>query len=280
MGLGPEAISLRLTANQVSLISSGLDFIFRSDSIYRDGKASIFSYPLRLCPPPDGFNQGKFSQQFMNLVLSLARRMRSRVDRGGRFRMSSIEIRAAIFGVRINADWLRFRKQAQQRLSGRKSSSIDIGVAPEVQLKKRTAETISTLERHLKRANYRLLSIMPRGDYDNLTKRWRAHIRWMRLHLAYFQTLRPEFLTGKKRARQLIVDDLTAIAVMAIRREGYELPDAVALRKVIRQFLAYSRRGRLPYQLTYMLNKKTEHGAANILFRFVEQRLNLVEVEQ
>jgi len=280
MPIGPEAISLRLTANQVTLIWAGLSQVVNSYSVWRNKKEPLYSYSFRLNPPPLGFNQGAYESKSMNAVLSVWKRMRSKTTRGGRFQMGSIEIRAAIFGVRVNSDWERFRRQARLRLEGLKSSSVDIGASPEVQLKKRTAQTISTLERHLKRANYRLLSFVPRGDYDNLTKRWRAHVRWMRLHLAYFPARRPPILAGRKGARQLILNDLITIAERAIVREGYVVPDAAALRKVVRQFLAYSRRGRLPYPLTYMLNKDCLQGASNVIFDFVDQKLNLVEWKQ
>ena len=70
------------------------------------------------------------------------------------------------------------------------------------------------------------------------------------------------------------------IAIAGIQREGYKLPDPVQLRRIMRLYVAYTRRGRLPYPIRYMLKNEKAIGVQYILCRFVEQRLSLVETEQ
>lgn len=276
----PDAIPIRLTANQVLLIWCGLDLVVGSHAQLLQKKVPLYSYPFRLLPPPQGFNRGQYNWQFMQSVLDLLKRLRAKKRRGGRFQLNTIEIRAAIFGVRIYSDWERFRRNAERRLSGRKRTAAQ-GESPTVKrLKAQLTGAIRTLERHLKRANYRLLAHISRASYDSLMASWRSHVRWMRLHLAYFQSIEIKTLVRRKRIQQAILNDLVTVAAMGIQRNGYELPDAVQLRKVMRQYLAYTRRGRLPYVIIDLLKLGSATEVGNVLCRFVEQRLTLVEIDQ
>jgi hypothetical protein len=158
--------------------------------------------------------------------------------------------------------------------------AIDFDADSEKRLKRQTARAIQTLERHLKRANYRLLTQITRPGYDALMTAWRSHLLWMRLRLAYFKPFRPILLSRRKRDYQAVLDQMTSIAVAGIQRDGYELPDTADLRRVMRQFLAYTRRDRIPYPIPYLLKNGELPGIQSILVRFVEERLNLVEITQ
>ena len=117
-----DDVSIRLTPNQVSLIWSGLNEVVKSHSAWLSKKVPAFSYPFRLLPPPPEFDGGTFSLQFMELVLGW-KRLRSKVNCGGRLRMNTIEIRAAILGARINMDWSRFKQKAASKYSKRAKGS-------------------------------------------------------------------------------------------------------------------------------------------------------------
>jgi len=274
-----DAISIRLTANQVSLIWSGLNEIVKSHSAWLGKKEPAFSYPFRLYPPPPEFDGGEFSPKFMELVLGVWKRLRSNVNCGGRFRVNTIEIRAAILGVRINMDRSRFKRNAARRHSNRAKDEEELDGASQKRLKDRTDRVIRALECHMKRANYRLRALISTPEYDTMMKQWLAHVRWMRLHFAYFK-VRRSGVPGLKTAYQQALNDLTMIAVAGIQREGYKLPDPVQLRKIMRLYVAYTRRNRLPYPVRYMLKNAKSIGVQYILCRFVEQRLSLVEIEQ
>ena len=284
----PDAVLLRLTALQVSIISSGLDLIARSYSVRRSGKEPLYSYPFRLLPPPLGFNKGIYNAQFMKTVLDVWKRLRTKTARGGRFQMNAVEIRAAILGVRINLDWSRFNIGAAERLAklaGRKPTEEEklerkLNAATYERLNEQATKTIRSLERRMKRANSRLLSQIPHAAYNALMTRWRAHVRWMRLRFVYFKPLLNLIRRGKKSAYQQVLNDLTIVAMRGIRQEGYELPDLVQLRKIMRLYLRYTRRDRLPIPIGYLLNNEKTSGAGRVLCGFVEQRLDLVEVEE
>jgi hypothetical protein len=190
--------------------------------------------------------------------------------------MNTIEIRATILGARINMDWFRFRRKAAREYS----DAAKLDATSQRRLRAQTDRMIRTLERHMKRANYRIRAALSQAEYEVLIKSWRAHVRWTRLHLAYFKPHRVCLLTGRKTAYQQVLNNLTVTAMRGIQDEGYKLPDPVQLRKVMRLYLAYTRRGRLPYPIGYMLNREKATGAGRVLCRFVEQRLDLVEVEE
>lgn len=277
----PDAIPLRLTANQVSLIWSGLNEIVKSHSEWRNKKAPLFSYPFRFSPPPAGFNRGKYDRQFMQLVLGLWKRLRSRLRGGGRVRMNTIEIRAAILGARINMDLFRFRKVARRRLAreGRKVSDLEkrqrrLEDARQKILKKQTDHLVRNLERRMKRADYHFRKPLSRAAFDGFMKQWRAHVRFMRLHFAYFKALSVK-PAGAKRLYQLILDELTALAIQGLQNEGYKLPDASKLRKIMRLFVAYARRKRIQFSVGHLL--QNQRFAKYYLCEFIEARIDLVE---
>ena len=275
----PYAISIRLTPKQVSLIWSGLNEIVKSYSAWRGKKEPAFSYPFRLFPPVPGFNPGAFDPKFMELVLWDWKRLRSKVNCGGRFHMNTIQIRAAIFGARINMDWFKFRRDAARKHFNCPKGENESDGITQKRLKAQTDRVIRSLERHMKRANYRFRALISSAAYDGLMQQWRAHVRWMRLHFAYFK-VRRRGVPGMKTAYQQLLNDLTVIAIAGIQREGYKLPDPVQLRRIMRLYVAYTRRGRLPYPIRYMLKNEKAIGVQYILCRFVEQRLSLVESEQ
>lgn len=274
-----DDVSIRLTANQVSLIWSGLNEVVKSHATWRSNKEPAFSYPFRLFPPPPEFDGGAFSSQFMELVIGDWKRLRSKMNCGGRFRMNTMEIRAAILGARVNMDWSRFRQKAGRKYSNRAKGSKEPDDTSLKRLRGQTDCVIRSLERHMKRANYRFRMRISGAAYEEFMEQWRAHVRWMRLHFAYFK-LRPSGIHGMKTAYQQVLNDLTVIAIAGIQREGYKLPDPVQLRRIMRLYVAYTRRGRLPYPIRYMLKNEKAIGVQYILCRFVEQRLSLVETEQ
>jgi len=176
-------------------------------------------------------------------------------------------------------DRSRFKRNAARRHSNRAKDEEELDGASQKRLKDRTDRVIRALECHMKRANYRLRALISTPEYDTMMKQWLAHVRWMRLHFAYFK-VRRSGVPGLKTAYQQALNDLTMIAVAGIQREGYKLPDPVQLRKIMRLYVAYTRRNRLPYPVRYMLKNAKSIGVQYILCRFVEQRLSLVEIEQ
>ncbi len=155
-----------------------------------------------------------------------------------------------------------------------------LGIDPESlsKIKKRAARTIRSLERHMKRANYRLCARLgqeAQEAYDALRAAWLAHVRWVRLHLVYFKPSKPIINPSKVRY-QLILDELEEVARIAIPEEGYELPTDKQLRRAMRLFALSSRRGRRgALDVRFILTDKNDMNGKAELAEFVLKRYPL-----
>lgn len=104
----PTAIGFRLTSLQSSLIWRGLEFIVKSHIARRDEELIPYSYPFRLYPPPIGFDRGAYKAEIMDQIMNLWNAMLSKCAAGGRVQMNTLQVRAAIFAVRVHIDlWRR-----------------------------------------------------------------------------------------------------------------------------------------------------------------------------
>jgi hypothetical protein len=134
---------------------------------------------------------------------------------------------------------------------------------------------IRSLERHMKRGHRRLLNEISPIQFRALSKEWQSHLRWMRFHLIYFKPFRPLGARQRKR-QQEIIDRLVSMAKQAILAERFRPPNERVLRRVIRQFVRYSRRGRQGAKHhRYMLTYSESPFAQAALLQFIERRINL-----
>jgi hypothetical protein len=187
--------------------------------------------------------------------------------------MHAIEIRAAIFAIRVELDWWRREKQLARTSSAEAKLVLGVDNKSLTARKKKAQRVIRTLERHMKRANSRLIAEAGRCAYDAITSAWRSHIRWIRLHRTYFK---PTVLSNRpgKKFYQAIINDSQRLAEVAIAEEGFELPSPDELRRVIRLFAVSSRRGRQgSFGIPALL--RGSDSAKWDLFEFVEKRLEL-----
>lgn len=277
MTTGSDSIQLRLTRSQVSFIWPGIDFVAKSYSSHRDKKKSLYCYPFRLRPPAPGFDKGRFDPELMNMVMNLWKRLRKKANKGGRFQFNSIEIRIAIFAVRVNGDWMRRQKYDGRKLNQKAKKLLGIDAESLKKLKEGSARVIRTLERHMKRADYKLLSLIPRNQHNLLVRAWKAHLRWMRLCLAYFKPLLPILLVGRKTANQRVLDELEGIAASGIREAGYRVPEQPELRRLMRLYARSLRRGREGIGIRYILTHANGSGTKRLLYSFVDRRIELKE---
>jgi hypothetical protein len=225
----------------------------------------------------------------MNKVLNLWRRLRPKAHNGGRVPMNAIEIRSAILAVRINLDWCRYerdkahkyaKKLRGTRYAPEAERTLQLVMENLNEVKKKAPRIIRSLERHLKRANSRLLAEMDPLHYDAYMKLWRAHVRWIRLHLVYFKPWR----IGPPRRKtfyQAILTELEKIARIAIGEDGYEQPDAKELRRIMRLFTLSSRRGRQDkIDIHYMLSNEHSWRTKDHLVKFICRRLDLKRLQE
>jgi hypothetical protein len=233
----------------------------------------MYSYPFRLYPPPPGFDRGTFDVDLMDKMVGLWKCLRPKTNTGGRTKMNAIEVRAAILAVRVNLDWWRYQKR--QRRKAWAKQLVELDPATLTKLQKRARRTIQSLELHMKRANRQLLPLVGQDAYTALMAAWRAHVRWIRLHIVYFRPRRPILKASKKRY-QSILEELEEMAREALVQDGYVQPLGSEFRHVIRQFARSCRRGRQePFNIPYMLKSRQDRFAKTHLAKFVLDRVRL-----
>jgi hypothetical protein len=272
------AIRIRLSAAQMSIIWPGLQLVIKS-YISRQQKGGIrYEYPFRIYPPPDDFNRGRFDQHRMDEILALGARLRLKVKAGGRVQMNTLELRAAIFAIRANLDFVRKSRYDHRRFSLEAKARFLIDDESYGQLKAKSELVILSLERHMKRANRVLMKSIDREQYKAHMDAWTAHLHWMRLHIAYFKR-RPPIIRDRKIQQQRILDWLMHMAGYGIRDEGYEQPESKELRRMMRLFARSARRGREGiFTIPYLMKSDGNVILNRHLARFVIKRLTLKEL--
>ncbi len=273
-------MQLRLSASQMSVIWPGLDRIVQEHSGWSTRKESFYSYPFRMYPPPPGFDRGKLDADLMQGIVDLWKRLRPKARAGGRAHMTSIDLRVAIFAVRVNTSWWQHQKVTGRKLSTRAKEVMRIDAGTHKELKTKSARTIGTLERHMKRADYRLHGLVPSEKFAGVMDNWKAHLHWIRLHLVYFKPLRLR-LKGRKTAFQILLNELIEVAKEMISAEGLLPPSDTELRRVMRLYSTSSRRFRegartVPYVLEHRSSEYTRWHVID----FVQKRIVLKPVEQ
>ena len=215
----------------------------------------------------------------MNVAIRLWKKLRAKKDRGGRLRLNSLELRCAIFAVRVKSSLGRMRtrvlrkKIAEQKAMTRNGlwpidgrlrrelAAMKISEERYLELRRETtlrredqaeelldrnrrhsSRTIRSLERYMKRSNRLLLANLDKAEYDALVTMWQQHVRWMRLNLVYFKPLPP--IVRSKRRQQKLLDLLTDMAIQGLKNEGYAPPEPREMRRVMRLYVRSSSRGR------------------------------------
>jgi hypothetical protein len=273
----PETISLRLTAIQTALIWPGLDYLVKADKARRECKSGYRGYPFQLYPPSPAFDRGTYHTNMMEQILCLWDQLQPQSASGRRMHLNAIQIRAAIFAVRINLArmrWLRYEAKKRKRKTGQ-ALGLNLGERSLAVAKRRSKRTISILERHMKRANRLLRSMVTPDEYRALMSVWEQHLRWMRLHLAYFQPW-PSVLPGRKTRQQQDLDELVMLAKRGIHDAGFKPPGDAELRRIMRLYVRSARRGlEGKWSVPYLLANRTKFETKWVLSQFVLHRLTL-----
>ena len=272
------AIRFRLSAAQMSVIWPGLDMLTKSYLSRGRKGVTRYEYPFRVYPPRGGFDRGEFDQDMMDEVLAVGERLRPKAKLGGRIQMDAIELRAAIFAIRSNLDYVRKGRHDRRLWSQETKAKFLLDDKSYNQLKIKSPRVILSLERHTKRANRVLVKAVTKAGYTALMQVWKAHLRWMHLHIAYFKRL-PPVIPGRRIEHQKTLDSLMEMAENGIRDEGFEAPDGKELRRVMRLYVRSARRGRESiYTIPYLLRHYGYSHLNRYLARFVITRLTLKEL--
>jgi len=268
-------IRFRLSADQMSVLWSGLDLIIRLH-VARNIKGGIrYEFPFAMYPPPAGFDRGAFDEPMMDEIVSLWRRLHPKSKAGGRVHMNAVELRAAIFAIRANISDVRRRRYECRHKSPESKNEPLIDNQSFELLKIKSKRMINSLERRMKQADSALSKSIIREECAAVMGRWRLHLRWMRLHIVYFKPPRPIFSSRRIR-QQKDLDELVKMAERGLQNEGYQPPKPQELRRMMRLFARSARRFREGGNFVQrMLEKKRDFTNKWYLGQFVLDRLTL-----
>ena len=274
------AVRLRLSAAQIKILTPGIGLLVESYEIRQKSGTSPFSYPFRIFPPPRAFDRGCYDQEFMEKVLSLRDSLKTDSKNGRRVSLDTIELRVAIFGIRAYIEFVRLQRR-QQRRKGRKfKASAPIDERTIALLKAMSRRVILSLERHMKRANRTSMKAIGKKGHDALVASWKAHLRWMRLHIAYFKPW-GQPVHGLRKRQQKDLDELMQMAKRGLRNARYQQPSDKELRHVMRLYARYSRQGRQGnWTVHSLVENKQRFDNTYHLAHFVIDHLRLKELSK
>jgi hypothetical protein len=273
------AVRLRLSPAQTAILAPGIEMITRSYKDRLRTGSSRLSYPFRIFPAR-GFNRGAFNQLFMDNFLDLGERLRTKTKNRKSVRMDTFQLRASVFAIRAYIDFVRRLRRQYRRTGLEGKARMHIDDKSFTQLKAKSQPVIHSLERHMKRANRALMTAVGRKAYAARTAAWKAHLLWMRLHVAYCKPWAKPNKNLRKQQQQAI-NDLVQMAKRGLHNAGYDPPEEKDLRHLIRLYAKYARGGRQGHwTVRFMLANKASFTSTHYLAQFVIQRSKLKEMSR
>ena len=268
-----STVSVRLSKAQLDVIAPGLEQLVGSYRVHEEKGTSPFAYPFRIYPPPRGFDRGTFDKDIMEKILSLAGTVKAIRNRGRGTEIDTLQLRATAFAIRTHIDFVRSVRRQQRGRASEVKVALHVDGKSVAQLKTKAKAVIHALERHQKRANRALIREVGKKQYIERMLAWKAHLRWMRLHIAYYKSwARP--VHGRRKRQQRDLDELAEMAELAVRGEDHRAPGKKRLRNLMRLYARYSRSGRQGYwSVRSLLENKDTYRAQWMLAQFVIKRL-------
>jgi hypothetical protein len=275
--INPE-VRFRLSPAQIAVIALGIDLITGSYQTRLRKGTSPYSYPFRIYPPPRGFNRGTFNLLFMEKLLALGKGLTTRTTTRKSMQMDTFQLRAAVFAIRAYIDYVRLLRRRHRPREVKAGMHIDDKSF--ARLKAKSQRVIRSLERHMKRSNRALIKTVGKKSYATLTIAWKAHLRWMRLHITYCKPpAKPA--PGRRARQQRDLDELMAIAKRGLHEKGYKPPQDKELRRLMRLYARYARKGRIAmWTIGFLHEEKERFGRKHYLAQFVIDRSKLKELSK
>ena len=253
-------VPTRLTARQLRLIWPGITHIISSYATYKETGNSTYSYPFRVHPLSErarpGQDPGVFQSRLMQVILDLWVKLKKTELKRARLTLNFIDFSICLLSVRIGRDYKRLQwKKKPSRIERRLAASV-----------------IMSLERHLKRARRAYAAEAGEQAYKEMRVQWVAHLRWVRMHLAYFRSIR--VTKQPRKLQQAIVNECYERAWQGLVKRDYEPPPSKELRHLVRLALWNIRWG-LSSITSIMSLLKSDEFAELFLAEFVLDRLDL-----
>ena len=272
------AVPLRLEKAQMKILIPAGELLASSYRKHLKNGSSPFTYPFRTYPPPPDFDRGRLDQNIMDRIVTLTGALKANGACRTQIHMDTFEIRGAVFAIRTYIDFKRAFIR-QQRTFYRLKPKQRIQRDYLAQLRVKSRRVIQSLERDIKRANRALQKNIGKRQYEVLLAGWKAHLRWMRLHLAYYKPLGTP-LQGRRIRQQRDLDELMEMARHGVHDEGYRQPSGKHLRHLMRLYVRYARDGRRGYlSVENLLENKSAFSTRWHLAQFVIDRSNLKELK-
>lgn len=267
-----SSVRVRLTKPQIDILKPSLRQLASSYREHLKRGHSPFTYPFQIYPPTKDFDRGTFNHDCMEKIIELGKALSTKRDKGRWMEMDAVELRAAAFAVRSHLDFVRLLRRQQRRESLAEKARLHIDDKSYAQLKAKSQRVISLLERHMKRANRAAIKSIGIRQHDVLVVIWKAHLRWMRLHIAYYKPW-GRSAHGRRKRQQRHLDELMEMAKLAVRGEGHRRPSRKKLRHLMRLYARYSRSGRRGYwTVESLLENKDTYRAQWNMAQFVIKR--------
>ena len=277
---GNHAVRLRLSAAQIKVLTPGIKLLVGAYETRQRSGTAPFTYPFRIYPPSRAFDRGTYNQSCMDKTLSLWETVKAKSKNGRWVRMDTIELRAAIFAIRVYIDFVRLLRRQHRRQSGKLRGRAPIDDRSIALLKAKSHRVIRVLERHMKRANRALIKAVGKEQYAALLVAWKAHLRWMRLRIVYCKPLGKP-LPGRRKRMQRELDELMQMARRGLGKAGYKPPEDKELRHFMRLYARYARSGTQGHwTIKFLLANKAEFSRTYHLANFVIDRSNLKELSK
>jgi hypothetical protein len=218
----------------------------------------------------------------------------TKLETGGRLRLGLFEIRAAIFSTRMTVTTQRFKNRTRfeearrnirklpshakirRRTETAALESLSQQANSEFEaMEQKTSKLLGTLERLAKRATRRYSADRSKEELRELSREWRAHLRWIRYNLAYFKPFRP-VSPEYRRMQWKRLDELVKMAKKEIVRRRVSMPDERELRKIARAYMRSCKQGHQgKFDFIYMLNNLEKPIAQARLFEFFAPRMGV-----
>lgn len=272
------AVRLRFSPAQIAVLSPALQKLVKSFRQHQKHGTSPFTYPFRIYPPNKEFDRGTYNHDCMEKMIKLAETLRTNRNKRRWMEIDTVQLRAAAFAIRSHLDFVRLLRRQQRRKSHEVKARLHIDDKSFAQLKARAKHGLRLLERHMKRANRALLKAVGKEPYAALMASWKSHLRWMRLHIAYYKPLGKP-VHGLRKRQQRDLDDLMQMAKRGLRNAGYQPPDNKELRRLMRLYARYARLGRQGnWTVHFLLGEKAGFSRTYHLAHFVIDRTKLKEL--
>jgi len=247
-----SSLQLRLSPQDRQLIVAGLGYIAANHYFWANKVPVAGTRPDLSWASAD---KGKYNQDFLESMLALHARLAS----------AKADVRVRVTGTyQVAALMLAARVALRRHQHGH--GKLDIG-----RIDWRTERLLGRLEMVRKRAKRAEIKRSGMDSYRESAKEWRSFVRWIRLHFLDCPCLLKRRLLTPTHHRRAIINQLVQWTRAELIDREEPLPPERELRRLVRLFLRYVRRGRRGWGLRYLLDDQI--FAASQIATFVQIRM-------